>query len=104
MAIHRPLIDVIDAGLDPRIAHSRLSKQGHLIKAHEPSGASVLSIADMKEHLLVNDKKDVLTEGDENQPEEFPEITLKKIQKSVVKPSPAKPVEAKKTDKTPKPV
>ncbi len=96
MAIRRPTIDVIDAGLDPRVAYSRLSKQGHLISSRELSTAPVLSPVDMKEHLLVDDKKDVLTEGDEALVAETNEVPKPTIRS-------AKPIEVKKTNRIAKP-
>ena len=75
MTVRRPLIDMIDRGMDPRIAHSNLSKNGLLIDVLPES--ELLSAIDMKENLLSNDKKEVLTE------EKIPVSTAKKQEKVV---------------------
>lgn len=94
MAIRRPFINVVDRGLDPRVAHSKLDKKGNLLVQHGKA-APVLPQA-IKEEIIVDDKKEVITESiDEVKPEEKDS-----------KPATNKPevkAEPKKTDKTPKP-
>ena len=60
MTVRRPLIGIIDRGMDPRIAHTALDKNGLLVDLLPES--ELLSGADVKENLLSNDKKEVLTE------------------------------------------
>jgi hypothetical protein len=93
MAVRRSLIDVIDRGMDPRVAHSKLDKQGVLI-AGRAAELPVLP-EKVKEVVIKDEGKEVLTENTEVSVDE-------KSKKDETKPV-SKP-EAKKTDKTPKPV
>ena len=92
MAVRRSLIDVIDRGMDPRVAHSKLDKHGVLIGGR---GAEVPVLPEkVKETVIKDEKKEVLTENTEVSVDE-------KDKKDETKPV-SKP-ETKKTDKTPKP-
>lgn len=62
MAIRRPLIDMIDRGLDPKVAHKTLDKRGMLISS-STNTAPVIAAEDVKENLLTNEEKEVLTEN-----------------------------------------
>ena len=103
MAIRRSLIDVIDRGMDPKVAHKKLDKQGKLL-VHQEGQAPVLA-NETKLNVLVDDKKNVLTEDKDTLPVEKP-ADNKDDQKPATKPAEvAKPaVDPKKTDKSPKPV
>lgn len=95
MAVRRPMIDMIDRGADPKIAHKKLDKRGNLIVSSQPIvSAPVLSTKeDVKENLLTNEKVEVITETQDKV-----EATDKKSEDDKVK-----IVEVKKLDKTPKP-
>ena len=104
MAIRRPLMDVIDNGLDPRVAHSKLDKKGMLI-GPVVHAAPVLAVENVKENLLTGEKKEVLTEGEGAEGEKPEAKLVAPAVKPVVPAKPeAKQPEVTKSDKTPKPV
>jgi hypothetical protein len=92
MAVRRSLIDVIDRGMDPRVAHSKLDKQGVLIAGR---GAELPVLPEKVKEVVIKDEgKEVLTENTEVSADEKKKDETKPVSKP----------EAKKTDKTPKPV
>lgn len=93
MAIRRPLIDVIDRGLDPKLPHTKTGKNGVLIVPTSLSSPIISANKEVKENLISNERKDIITETSDKSTEV---TSAKDVQKSTNKP------DVKKSDKTPK--
>jgi hypothetical protein len=106
MAVRKTLIDVIDRGLNPGEAHTKLDKKGRLIDARAEVSAPVIAKPEVTKEILtvvskpettILNEVDGKTETTENKGSEAePTVEPKTEVKSVV-------ATTKKQDKSPKP-